>query len=139
MALGLRSVRDQVLRSLTFTVHTVSQRDQLDDLSHDLVDVEVLRRIDAGDAGVPQRLRVGRRDYPADHDRYLDAFCLQQANDLGDQVEVRPGEDREADHVDVLLQGRLRDLLGGQANALVDNLHAHVSRTQGNLLGTVRV
>ncbi len=49
------------------------------------------------------------------------------------------GEDREADHVDVLLQGRLGDLLGGQADPLVDHLHAGVAGAQGDLLGAVGV
>ncbi len=113
--------------------------DQLDDLAHDLVDVEVLRRVDAGDAGLAQALGVGDGDDPADHDRDLDALLPQQPHHLGDQLQVGAGEDREADHVDVLLQGRLGDLLGGQADALVDDLHADVARPQRHLLGAVGV
>ncbi len=35
--------------------------DEIDDLAHDLVDVEVLGRVDAVDAGLAQALGVGRR------------------------------------------------------------------------------
>src|SRR6202000_1461564 len=59
--------------------------------------------------------------------------------DLGDQLQVGAGEDREADHVDVLLQGRGGDLLGREADALVDDLHADVAGAQGDLLGAVGV
>ena len=51
-------------------------------------------------------------------------------DDLGDQLEVRAGEDREADDVDVLLEGRLGDLLGGQADALVDRPPCPTSRAR---------
>ena len=113
--------------------------DQLDDLAHDPVDVEVLGRVDAVDAGLAQALGVGRGDDPADDDRHVDALLAEPAHHLGDQLEVRAGEDREADHVDVLLQRRLGDLLGGQADALVDHLHAGVAGAQGDLLGAVGV
>ena len=52
---------------------------------------------------------------------------------------MRAGEDREADHVDVLLDGGVGDLLRRQADALVDHLHAHVAGADGDLLGAVRV
>ncbi len=48
-------------------------------------------------------------------------------------------EDREADHVDVLLDGRGGDLLGGETDPLVDDLHADVAGTDGDLLGAVGV
>ena len=48
-------------------------------------------------------------------------------------------EDRQADHVDVLLDGRGGDLLGRQADALVDHLHAGVAGADGDLLGAVGV
>src|SRR5690348_16683975 len=62
--------------------------DQVDDLVHDPVDVEVLRRVDPGDAAVAQLLRVGRRDDPADHDRDVNALLAQQPDRLGDQLEM---------------------------------------------------
>jgi hypothetical protein len=46
-------------------------------------------------------------------------------------------EDREADHVDSLLQRGGGDLRGGQADALVDDVHAHVARAHRDLLGAV--
>ena len=47
----------------------VALLDQLDDVAHDQREVEVLRRVDRGDAGVLQRLHVGERDDAADDDR----------------------------------------------------------------------
>src|SRR6202042_2604104 len=46
---------------------------------------------------------------------------------------------REAYNVDVLLQGRGGDLGRGEADALVDHLHAGVAGAQGDLLGSVGV
>ena len=43
--------------------------DQLDDLAHDPVEVEVLGRVDAGDAGLAQALGVGGGDDAAGDDR----------------------------------------------------------------------
>ena len=63
----------------------------------------------------------------------------QQPHDLGHQLEVAAREDRQADHVDVLVAGDGRDLLGRQADALVDDLHAGVAGGHGDLLGAVGV
>ncbi len=111
--------------------------EQLDDLAHDPVDVEVLRRVDPRDAGLAQRGDVGEGDDAADHDRGIDAVLAQQPHGLGDQLEVRAGEDRKADDVDVLVARRGRDLLGREADALVDHLHADITGTNRDLLGAV--
>src|SRR6187200_844026 len=113
--------------------------DEVDDLAHDLVDVEVLRRVDPVDAGLAQALGVGGRDDAAGHNRGLDLLVAQAAHHLRHQLQVGAGEDREADDVDVLLQGGLGNLLGGEADALVDHLHAGVAGPQGDLLGAVGV
>ena len=49
------------------------------------------------------------------------------------------GQDRQADHVGVLVAGRRRDLLGREADARVDDLHAGVAGGDGDLLGAVGV
>ena len=118
---------------------TVSLCDQVRDLPHDPVDVEVLGRVDAGHARPAHRLGVGRRDDAADHDRSLTALAAEQLHDARHQLPVRAREDREPDHVDVLLHGRAGDLLGGEADALVDDLHAGVARPHRDLLGAVGV
>ena len=63
----------------------------------------------------------------------------QLAQGLGHEVEMRTGEDREPDDVDVFVTGRGRDLRGREADALVHDLHAGITRRHRDLLGTVRV
>src|SRR4051794_30547874 len=113
--------------------------DQIDDVAHDPVDLEVLRRVDAGDAGGEHLALVGRGDDAADDDRDLTAGLVEQADDVGDELAVRPREDREADHVNVFLDRRADDLLGGEADAGVDHLHADVARPDRDLLGAIGV
>ena len=52
---------------------------------------------------------------------------------------MRAGEDREADQVDVLLDGGRDDLLRREPDALVDDLEAGVARSHGDLLRAVAV
>ena len=52
---------------------------------------------------------------------------------------MRAGQDREPDDVDVLGHGGGDDLLGRQADALVDDLEAGVAGADGDLLGAVGV
>ena len=63
----------------------------------------------------------------------------ERCHDRGDQLAVRAGEDRQADHVDALLERRGCDLRGRQADPFIDHVHAGVARTDGDLLGTVGV
>ena len=57
----------------------VALGDERDDVAHDLREVEVLRRVDRGDAGGLQRRDVGLGDDPADDDRRVDAGVAQRA------------------------------------------------------------
>ena len=113
--------------------------DEPDDVADDRREAEVLRRVDGGDPGPAQRLDVGLGDDPPDDHRDVDPPLGEGGDDLGDQLAVRPGEDRQADHVDTLLEGRVGDLAGGQPDALVDDLHPGVAGVDGDLLGPVRV
>src|SRR5580693_8714724 len=80
---------------------------------------------DGVDAGLLQALLVLLRDDAArEHQDVFAAVLAQQARHLGQQAVVRPGEDREPDRVDVLLDGRHRDLLRRLAQAGVDDLVA---------------
>ena len=54
--------------------------------------------------------------------------CLHPREYLWEQLHVGAGQDREPDHVHVLLQRRLRDHLGGLADARVHYLHTGVSQ-----------
>src|SRR3954447_19046529 len=96
---------------------------ELDDIPHDLRQLEVLRRVDARHAGVEQRLLVGGRDDPAHHHRHVGAGLTQLGQDARDQLAVGAREDREADYVHALLYGRRGDPRGREPDALVDDVH----------------
>ena len=57
---------------------------------------------------------------------------LEQVEDAGDDDVVRAREDREADTVNVLLDGGGDDHLGGLAEAGVDDLHPGVAEGAGD-------
>jgi hypothetical protein len=111
--------------------------DQIGDLAHDPVEVEVLGGVDASHAGFPQRLCIGRRDDATDHDRYVELGLAEQADDLRHQLAMGSREDRQPNDVDILVTRRGGDLLRGEADALVDDLHAHVTGANGDLLGSI--
>src|SRR5262245_62071897 len=109
-------------------------------IAHDVLDLVVLGRVDAGDAGRQQLLRVLGRDDAADDDRDLaGALLAQAAQDLLDQRHVRAGEDGEADDVHTLLERGVGDAGWREADALVDHLDAGIAGGYRDLLGTVAV
>ena len=66
--------------------------------------------------------------------------CLdEQVAHAREERHVRAGEDREADHVDVLLHGGGGDHLGRLVQAGVDDLHAGVAQRGGDDLGAAVV
>ncbi len=82
----------------------VADADQLHDVAHDAREVEVLGRVHAGHAGALQRRDVLVGDDPADDHGRLHAGLAQRVDHGGDQLAMRAGEDRQADHVHALLQ-----------------------------------
>ena len=83
---------------------------------------------------------VGLRDDSADDDGDVTgAGVAQAAENLGHQLHVGAGEDREPDEVDVLGHRGGDDLVGGQPDPLVDDLEAGVAGADGDLLGAVAV
>jgi hypothetical protein len=115
----------------------VAGADQLHDVAHDPREVEVLGGVDGGHTGLLERRDVLLGDDPAhDHGR-LYAGLAQRVDHRGDQLAVRAGEDRQADHVHALLEGRGGDLGGGQADAFVDHVHPRVPGAYRDLLGAV--
>src|SRR5918994_7744576 len=52
---------------------------------------------------------------------------------------MRAGKDRKPNYVDVLLEGGVDDLLGREADALIDDLHPDVAGPDRDLLGPVRM
>ena len=73
----------------------------------------------------------------ADDHRRLHARLAQPAHDVGDQLPVRAGENRQANDMYALLQCGGGDLLCGQADALIDDIHPGVAGVHGDLLGAV--
>src|SRR4051794_19726511 len=93
---------------------------QVDYVAHDAAHLEVLGRVDPGDARVEQGAFVGRRDDPADHHRDVGPGVAQLLEDRWDQLGVGAGEDREAHHVHALVHGGARDARGREPYPLVD-------------------
>ena len=116
-----------------------SSRGEVGELAHQDSQLEVLRGVDGRHTGRLEGGFVLGRDDATDHHGGVHALLPQQAHDLGHQLQVAPRQDRQPDHVDVLVAGDGGDLLGGQADALVDDLEAGVPSGDGDLLGPVGV
>ena len=86
----------------------------------------------------PHGIRLGD-DAADDHRHVAGAGRAQSVEHLGHQLHVRPGQDRDADEVNVLGDRGRDDLLGRQPDALVDDLEAGVAGAHGDLLGAVGV
>ncbi len=81
--------------------------DELGDVDHDPVQVEVLGRVDAGDAGARSACARRRPGMIPPTITGASTPCLaDQLDDPRDELAVGAGEDREPDDVDVLLRRR---------------------------------
>ena len=79
---------------------------------------------------------IGVGDDPAAEDEDVTEVALAQFfHDTGEEGEVRTGEQRQADGIDVFLQCRLGDLLGGLVQARVDDLETMVTKCTGDGFG----
>src|SRR5229473_927866 len=88
---------------------------------------------DFSDAGLFEGGDVGFGDDAADEDGDVGhAFVVEEFHELGADGVVRAGENREADDVDVFLDGGGGDHLRGLAQAGVDDLHAGVAKSAGD-------
>jgi len=95
---------------------------------------------DFGDAGFFQGGNVGSGDDAADEDGdVVHAFFVEEFHELGAEGVVGAGEDREADDVDIFLDGSGGDHLRGLAQAGVDHFHAGVAQGAGDDLGAAVV
>src|SRR5215467_14811977 len=113
---------------------------QPDDVVHDGIELEVLGRVDGGDAETLQGCRVLRRDdAPHHHGDIVEAFLAHAAHHLADQRHVAARQYRQAYHVHRFFSRRADDLRRGEPYALVDDLHATIPCAHGDLLGTVGV
>jgi hypothetical protein len=80
-------------------------------------------------------VRVGD-DAAAEHDDVRGAAFGQQVDDAAEQRHVRPGENGQADRVDIFLDGGGHDLLRGLMQPGVDDLHPGVAQRPGHDLGS---
>ena len=88
---------------------------------------------DFGDAGLLEGGDVGFGDDAADEDGdVVHALVVEEFHQLGTDGVVSAGEDGEADHVYVFLDGSGGDHLRGLAQAGVDDFHAGVTQGPGN-------
>lgn len=86
-----------------------------------------------GDAGLLERRNVGFGNDAADKDGNVGhAFVAEEFHQLGADGVMRAGEDREADHVDVFLDGGGGDHLWSLAQAGVHDFHAGVAQGPGD-------
>ena len=118
----------------------MGRTDEPDEVAHDVGDREVLRREHRRYPQVEQHRRVGLRDDPADDDRHVaGARRTQTVQHVGNQREVRPGQDRQPDQVHILGHRGRDDLRRSQPDPLVDHLEPRVARPDRDLLGAVAV
>ena len=129
-----RGGRRDAVRSLVPAVVKWAN-DELDDIPHRrtrLEDTVHAKGLEARDVGI--------RDDPAnEHEDVIHALFAQERHQTGHDVVVRAGEDREPDHVGILLQRRRRDLLRRLAKARVDHLHAGIAHGARDDLGAAVV
>src|SRR6185369_4955780 len=93
-----------------------------------------------GDAGLGQGGDVVVGDDPAGcHEDVVEACVEEQLRDPGQERHVGARQDRQADDVDILLEGRRRDHLRRLAEAGVDDLEALVTEAPSENLGTAVV
>src|ERR1700676_5438173 len=93
-----------------------------------------------GDAGFFEGGDVGSGNDAADEDGdVLHAFFVEEFHELRAESVVGAGEDREADDVDVFLDGGGGDHLRCLAQAGVDHFHAGVAQGAGDDLGAAVV
>src|SRR3954452_8670164 len=103
------------------------EHDEVRHVAHHVGQLVVLRRVDGGHAELLQLGLVALGDDAADDYRRGDALLVQQAEDLGHELEVTTREDRDADQVDVLIPRRSSDLGRCEANPLVDHFETSVA------------
>ncbi len=74
---------------------------QVDQVAHDVVEFEVLWRVDRGDPFATKSRGICFGDDAASDDRYIAKACgLKSLHDLWDQCEVRAAQNAEADQMD---------------------------------------
>src|SRR6185503_6718797 len=100
-------------------------------LAHVLRDVVERRawREDPTDAVLLQTGHVRLWDDPATEEQHVvQPFLTHQLGDPREEIVVRAGEERQTDHVGVLLERGLDDLLRRLMHPRVDHLHASVAQ-----------
>ena len=112
--------------------------DQCHQVVHDAIEVEILGRVDGGDAELFQHVDIVIGDDAAGHHRHVTQPRGAQAlHHLADQRHVGAGENRQAENVDIVFSHRLHQLFRRHADAVIDHLQAHVGGAHGDLFGAV--
>ena len=106
-------------------------------VTHDASDLVVLRCVDRSDADFAQARSVVFGDDSADDDGGIDTHRFEMVKHMGYEIEVLTRQNRQTDHIRILIASRRGDLFRSEANAGVDDLHARVARCDRNLLGAI--
>ena len=69
----------------------------------------------------------------------VDAGFFQTRDDIGNERQVRAGQDRQSDDVRAFLCRRSGNAFGREADAVVDHSHAGIAGARRDLLGTIGV
>src|SRR5213593_4286582 len=115
--------------------------DHVEDSVHHVHQIEVLGREDRLHAERAERAHVALGDDAAhdDGDRLAHPFGPELLAHRARDLEVRAGEDREAEHGRILLDRRLDDLRHRPADTAVDHLEAGLAGRDRDHLRAVRV
>ena len=92
--------------------------------------MEIFRRVNRCHAGFFQFRGVLRRDNAADDYRHIEAGLFHAADNIFDQGQMASRQHRKPDNMRLLRARGLDDLLRRQPDALVNDLHAGIARTQ---------
>jgi hypothetical protein len=87
---------------------------------------------DAVNSQIPQTLYILRRDIAADQDQRVEALRSKASHQLFEDGAMGPGQDRESDHVDVLLRGIAHDLFDGLMQSGVDDFEPRLAEGKGD-------
>ena len=109
------------------------------DVAHDPTEFVVLGRVHTGHAHGRKPGAVLLGDDSAENDGRIDADIGETLQDVGHEREVRAAQDRQPDHVGILVSRGRCDLLRSEPDAAVDDFHPGIAGSDGDLLGAVRV
>src|SRR4029079_2922233 len=112
--------------------------DQSHQIGHDAVQIEILGRIDLGDAQLLEHQHILGRDDAAGDDRHMaEPRGAHAVHHLAHQGHMRARQDREADDMNALFERCRDDALWRQGDTLIRDFEAAIGGAHRDLLGTV--